>query len=193
MKSEDETMEPNEQEVPILAKIAKTCVFSVPDNYFEILSQQIKSQIEIHETVSKENGFLVPQTYFEDLTEEVKAAIYLHTIKETLSKDSGFSVPENYFSNSRNQIHRRLKQKTKVRKLSFIRYAAAACILLTTSLGAYFNVQHANSIGKQLSKVPVEEIENYLKRNTDAGDIPMLIENIDGDLEIYNFSNEQRN
>lgn len=190
MKREDEKME-LEKEAPILASINKKNVFETPEGYFNNLSEQILNQIEINQLVGNENNFKVPEDYFDNLTQQIQSATYLTANAE----GDGFNVPANYFNQAQERILDNAFNKpkaSKVIKLHFVRYAAAACILLTTTLGIYFNIKQNTSIDNQLSKIPAKEIESYLNQHIDGGDLPILIENIDGnkDLTIEDFNLE---
>ncbi len=194
MKSEDDNME-LEKEAPILAAISKENTFNTPDGYFSNLTEQILAQANLNELIAEETSFNVPNNYFENLEQQIRSAVYLDELKEVDSKGHGFEIPANYFSESKKLIQNSISSpnSTKVLKLHFIRYAAAACILFTTTLGAYFNVKHNTAVAHQLSKIPALEIETYLNQHTDNSDLPMLIENIDDDanLSIDDFQLEK--
>ena len=192
MKTEDENME-WEKDAPLLAGLSKENVFKVPEGYFDSLSQQIINEVKLSELLPEKDGFAVPSNYFEETKSNIQAAIYLETLKPQLfSENKGFEIPENYFETAQLKIKNKIEvKKARTLQLSFLRYAAAACILLTTSLGIYFNIQHTNNVDYQLSKVSEEDIEIYLKQHTDANEIPMLIESLDDDAIIdFDLSTE---
>nr|WP_294895887.1 hypothetical protein [uncultured Pedobacter sp.] len=197
MKSEDENME-LEKEAPFLASISRDNVFKTPEGYFEGLSEQVLNQIKLNDFAGDENNFNVPEAYFENLSQQIQSAVYLDALKNNSAKNDGFNVPADYFSDSQSRILDSINAKpktSKIIKLHFIRYAAAACILFTTSLGIYFNVKNATSLDTKLSKIPAKEIELYLNQHTDSNDLPMLIENIDdnANLSIDDFNVEKTN
>ncbi|HET8828869.1 MAG TPA: hypothetical protein VFM79_05990 [Pelobium sp.] len=186
MKSEDENME-LQKEAPNLAAINKQNTFKTPDGYFESLNEQIVNQVNIIDALDHQNEFDVPAGYFENLEQQVQSAIYLEDIKaqNTVTKD--FDVPVGYFADAEKRIKNSITTKPKksnIIQLYFVRYAAAACILLTTSLGVYINIKHSTSVDYQLSKIPAKEIEIYLNQHTDASDLPMLMESIDEDANL---------
>ncbi|HTN19489.1 MAG TPA: hypothetical protein VL125_03395 [Pelobium sp.] len=192
MKSEDENME-LEKEGPFLAKLSRENSFKTPEGYFENLPEQVLSQIKLDKLAGNETHFKVPVDYFENLGHKIQSEVYLDSIK---TENDGFNVPANYFSDSQKSIQNSVNIKPKTSKvigLHFIRYAAAACILLTTSLGIYFNVKNETSLDSQLSKIPAKEIESYLNQHTDGNDLPMLIDNIDENLSIDDFNVDKTN
>lgn len=196
MNSEDENME-LEKEAPILASIGKKNNFEVPNGYFENLSEQILNQALLNDLAGNKNNFELPNGYFESLDQQIISSIYLDTIKTNSAESNGFDVPVGYFADSKQRLLNSINtqpKKSKVIKLHFVRYAAAACILFTTSLGIYFNVKSETSINTQLSKIPAKEIESYLNQHTDSSDLPMLIENIDEtNLTIDDFNADKTN
>ena len=190
MSSEDENME-LEKEAPFLAKLSRENTFKAPEGYFENLPEQVLNQIKLNQLAGNETSFRVPTDYFENLNEKIQSTIYLDALKSNSAENDGFNLPANYFSDSQKRIQNSISAKpktAKVIKLHFIRYAAAACILLTTSLGIYFNVKNETSLDSQLSKIPAKEIESYLSQHTDGNDLPMLIDNIDENLSIDDFN-----
>lgn len=186
MKSEDEHMD-LQKEAPNLTAISKENAFEIPEGYFENLNEQILNQVKIDELVENKNSFNVPTNYFEHLASQIQSEIYLDNLKPADTNNSGFNVPIDYFENAEKRIQKNIipkAKKAKFSKLQFVRYAAAACILLTTTLGIYFNVKYTTSVDQQLSKIPASEIETYLNQHTDGSDLPMLMENIDEDTNL---------
>lgn len=184
MKTEEENME-WDKDAPLLAAITKTDTFKVPDSYFENLSDQIISKIHLDELDNHTEGFTTPENYFEQLRQNITASISLENIKE---ENSGFSVPVFYFEKSKqtilNKVQSKPSKKGNIFNLNVVRYAAAACILLSTSIGIYFNIQRTQSVSYQLSKLADEDIESYLKSHTEVNDVPIIIENIEAADEI---------
>lgn len=193
MESEDENME-LKNDAPFLAAISKENSFTTPEGYFKNLKEEILSQARLQQLVQAENAFEVPDLYFEDLSQNIQSITHLDSLMQTAT-NQGFEVPKGYFAQSSAIIKRQTAPKTKIVKLfktHFIRYAAAACVLLTTSAGIYFNVMQNTSVSYQLSKIPATEIESYLSQHIDANDLPLLIENTDNDfnLDINDFTVE---
>ena len=161
--------------------IGKKDIFSVPDNYFEVLNDRLKSEMNLAEQIGKNNEFKIPENYFQNLKLDLEKQINL-----PIQKEDGFSIPNGYFENNKLTILSKINPPklkiTKVISLAFVRYAAAACILLTTSLGIYLNTLEINSNAQALSKIPTEELELYLQQNLESGEVQTLIENITSDI-----------
>lgn len=188
MKKEDETLD-LEKEAPLLFKITKENCFETPRGYFEELSSQIFAQIQLEDLVGKKDAFEVPDLYFEDLENQIINEV---KIRDLVSKD-GFSTPEGYFQQAQSALLNQTKTKSNKGKIIYfnlMRYAAAACILLTTSIGIYINIQHQENVSYQLSKIPDDAIENYLQTHTDASDVPAIIKNLD-DKQVFSLDNQQ--
>lgn len=180
-----------EKQIPLLRAAGKENPFDVPDGYFNNLQQQITSRIAI-ETVSPRdsNGNLaVPQGYFDTLEDQIMSSVRLEKLKN-LTEEGGFTVPEGYFDSLNNSIKQKAglvekREDAKVRTLvpSWLKYAAAACIMISASTGLYF-LQKSDSIDKQLAYIPDEAIVDYLLVNSDAGDMPVIINNINSTPDI---------
>jgi hypothetical protein len=171
-------------EAPTLAAINKEHTFLAPNHYFESLKAQIISQIHLEEICKKNNVFETPKDYFANSATNLLSRIIVEEkIASTPSHQSGFTIPDDYFSNNKTKIENSLtlkkQQKTKIINLSFIRIAAAACILITCSIGVYLNINRTNNIHYQLSKISDEEIEAYLSQNTDISEVSLIVENLD--------------
>lgn len=177
MKKEDDYID-LEKEAPQLYAISKENTLKVPEGYFNALNSQILSQIALTD-IKKEAIFEVPENYFNQLERQILSQI---KIDQLIKKDDGFKVSENYFEESQQTIKSSttaLKKSGKIINLNLIRYAAAACILLMTSVGIYVNIDRQQNVSYQLSKLPNEAIENYLLIHTDVNDLSIIIDNLD--------------
>ena len=185
-------MELNEQDkdwqkdAPTLAAIGNTIPFIVPSEYFEELSNKLKSRVFIESICfNNKDGFNVPPDYFEDLTSRIENRVSVENIR-ALAPSEGFALPEGYFADLSNRINLRLEESTTrespVRKLftSWVSYAAAACITAMIATGIYFNSNTYN-FNEKLSEVPDQEIMNYLQVYSTAGDTPFIIETLNPD------------
>ena len=173
-----------EKDVPLLASLKREDGFVIPENYFKNLSEEIIKQIKVEDLAGKKSDFQVPESYFETLENKIQSAILLEHRKDLLrANHSGFAIPNEYFESNKTVIisKTRIEKSNfgKIISLKFIRYAAAACILLTASFGIYFNIQRTNNINYQLTKVSDDDIETYLKQNVEAADVPLIIENLE--------------
>jgi hypothetical protein len=178
-----------QKEAPILAAMDKTNPFLVPDGYFEEMHQQLQSRITISEFDNEESFFKLPDNYFDTLTEKIISINKLEQLKQSSGSEI-FSVPANYFNNLEASIKSTIaiepvKQEAKIRSLtsSWVTYAAAASITAIISLGIYFNSRN-NNIETQIAQLPADEIVNYLQLYSDAGDAPVIIENLDNTPQL---------
>lgn len=146
MNIKDDNME-WEMEASHLASLPRTTPYRVPDNYFDDLQEHINQSIFMDGLMQKENqGFIVPQNYFEHLSEQIESKIALGNIK-SLAETAGFKTPVNYFDKLNAQILSKTSAaipQTKVVRLwatDLMKYASAACIIVLTASGLYFNQQ----------------------------------------------------
>ena len=173
-----------EKDAPLLTSLKRENIFLVPPLYFENLSQEIINQIKITEAFDKYSTYKIPKDYFETLESKTQSAILLEDKKDSINaRNAGFAIPNEYFETSKVEIISKIKLKKhwfgKIISINFLKYAAAACILLTTSFGIYFNIQRSNNVNYQLSKISDEAIESYLKQTVEASDVPVIIENLE--------------
>jgi hypothetical protein len=176
---------------PLLRAVGKENPFNVPDGYFDDMRQQVTSRIIIESITSSdsEGNLTVPDGYFDTLEDQIMSSIRVGKLKD-LTEDGGFTVPEGYF----NSLNDSIKQKAglvekpedpKVRTLvpSWLKYAAAACMMISATAGLYL-FQKSDSIDKQLAYIPDEAIVEYLLVNSDAGDMPVIIDNINSTADL---------
>ena len=173
-----------EKDAPLLASLKRENNFLVPPLYFKNLLEEIINQIKIEETFGKNPTYKIPEDYFETLESKIQSAIFLEDKKDsTKAINAGFAIPNEYFESNKVEIisKTRIEKSNlgKIISLKFIRYAAAACILLTTFFGIYTNIQRSNNVNYQLSKVSDEAIESYLKQTVEPSDVPVIIENLE--------------
>lgn len=140
----DEYME-WEQEAPNLAALPRITPYRVPDTYFMELNEQLNRRLKLENLASSEKtGFTVPNEYFNELSSQLHSRMKLEEIQTKDSKN-GFSTPEAYFETLQAKILAKtgdVKAPVKVRSLwnsSWLRYAAAACFIVITASGLYFN------------------------------------------------------
>lgn len=157
-----------EKEAPKLAGIERTNPFSVPDDYFAILSSAIQTAAKAEELKDqvKTDGFSVPAGYFENLEKRIANRITTEDLTE------------------HKPVVRRLK-------LGWVQYAAAACLLIAVSFGILITNQN-NKIERQLHGIPETEIVQYLQLNSDASDTPVIIENLSSDLEFLHIEASEK-
>lgn len=183
--------EGQDKQFPLLEAAGKRNPFNVPDAYFDDMKQQISSRIAIESASSSDlkGNFAVPEGYFDTLEDQIMSSIRVGKLMES-TKEGGFNVPDAYFDS----LHESIKQKAgmiqkpheaKVRTLvpSWLKYAAAACIMISASTGLYF-LQKPDSIDKKLAYIPEEAIVDYLLVNSDSGDMPIIIDNINNTTDL---------
>ena len=130
----NENIENNDwmNEAPALAAMGKRNPFSVPDGYFENLTEQIQTRIALSEMPKAENIFTVPENYFDKLQSRITDRI-------------AASEP---------------KREAKVIPLwrrNIVKYASAACFLLMASFGIYFYQNSTNTVQQVQSAETVNE------------------------------------
>jgi hypothetical protein len=173
-----------EKEAPTLATMEKVNPFAVPSKYFDSLSETLHS-ISLIESVRFENEeeFSTPKGYFKELEKHIKTKAALENSQELL-KTSGFNTPEDYFSDLSQKIEAKIKQQDISRKKSifksWISYSAAACITMIIGSVVYFNLK-SDSISRDLSNIPDQEIINYLQIHSTVSDNLVIIENLSDD------------
>lgn len=153
-----------------MSKHDKIDGFSVPNDYFNQLSDRINSNIFITNLDTKiiNSGFNTPNLYFENLIAKL--------------------LQTHLFDSMENKI-------TKVIPFNIYKYAAAACILLFIALGIYFNSSYQTKVQYRLSSIPNEDIELYLQNETNTADMPVIIENVENPFLHVNqtISNQDLN
>jgi hypothetical protein len=154
--------------------------FTIPTNYFDDLYEQTIAQKNLMDLDFKNKDFNVADNYFENSKNQILSKIILDDVLDNTSIKEDFKVPTNYFNTLSNSILENTTKKPQaaIRKMHFFRYAAAVLILISSSL-IIFNYQNQNSVNHKLSTIPEEEIVDYLRLHSDAGDVSLIIENID--------------
>nr|WP_068891727.1 hypothetical protein [Pedobacter panaciterrae] len=153
----------------------------------------------------RETGFTTPLHYFDELSESINARISAEKFKSVIQND-GHTVPDNYFEKLQANILAKTitedKQivKPKVVRLwksSLVKYASAACFLLVTGIGLYFNKQSpaqqsvtADSTEQMLYDIDEQVIIDHISSNDLAQPKPNAA---DTDLENYILTNYSQN
>src|ERR1700761_1257325 len=163
--------------------------FAVPENYFEELTGNIQSRITIEESLDTEtHGFAVPDGYFDNLQQQISSRVFIEDLLSTETQE--FTVADGYFE----QLNEKILAKTVnagevvakkaggavIRRLyasTAFKYATAACfavalcggILLSELTGTVVD-HNGTFLHKELSNVPVDDIQNYLELNLDPSD-----------------------
>lgn len=155
--------------------------FTVPENYFEELSSNIQSRVFVEEALSEHSGFTVPENYFEELNSQITSRIFVE--EALMNADETLTIPQDYFNKlNKSILNKTVNQDIVKRKGAVIRmfsstafkYATAACLVLMLGTGVFlkqfFNpeaVHNRSYLHKEVAKVPIDEIEEYLQLNAD--------------------------
>jgi hypothetical protein len=185
------------KEAPSLAKISKENPFSVPSDYFESLNENLNSLAKL-ESVRFENEaeFNLPENYFKELAGRIEDRIAIETIHD-LAPIDGLKVQDSYFNDLSERINIKINEtltpgKRKIIYPSWIRYSAAAIIVMLTGTFLYLN-SSSYVFNQQLSKVPDQDIINYLQFHSTVNDNQYLIDIIteDGLQQVSNDVSEE--
>lgn len=189
----DEVNESWEEQAPMLAAMEKENPFLLPPGYFEKMAEQLNAQINISQSVTVGSILKAPENYFDNLEERISSVIKLKQLKESDVAEI-FNIPENYFNTLEGKITSKINSESsqpKIRKLisKWTTYAAAACIMGIIGVGVYLNVK-SNDIESQFSKLPSDEIVNYLQLYSDVGDAPVILKSLDNKIEFSDIKSD---
>lgn len=178
-----------EIQAPRLVATGKRNPYAVPADYFNEMQQQLLSGIKLERLYGTNSAeiFEVPDQYFEELEDHI-----INSIKTDQSvKQDGFTVPEGYFNTLQSSIKLKIANPTdtkevKVRRLipSWLSYAAAACLLISVTTGIYLYQKPTSTLETKLAYISDDEIIDYLLINSDSGDLPAIIDNLNSTTEV---------
>ncbi len=177
--------------IPGLPSNIRDNPFIVPTDYFNRVEIKIRQRIKIIDETEK--SFVVPEHYFESLQDRILARLdqeeqvqedpFIQQLKQTLP-DSGFSVPTGYFEQVNDKIKERLflpdekgesypviplNGRKRGFILSWIQYAAAACVILSVGIYGIVRYQSA-SFDRKLETISDQAILEYLEYYSEPGD-----------------------
>jgi len=184
------------EEAPLLSAMDKKNPFSVPDEYFSNLKDHITSRCLIEDArFNNEEEFSVPAGYFESLIDQTESRISEQAIRD-LAPTSGFIIPEGYFNTLPQRIlasaagaSKPAEAIVKPIRSNWLKYAAAAC--LTAILGSVLIFSNReDSFESGLSRIPDQEIINYLQIHSDVGDTPMILESLGQNVNLTDISSD---
>jgi len=180
---------------PLIQKIDKTEVYSVPASYFNNLAADIINKLDL----SKEHAYFfgssvlysVPENYFTNLPDLILQKVIsdqrkpdsvfeemesLAPLLNTINKKPVYSLPVDFFERVPVSSIVLQKQKTKIisvkNRSKFLRLAAAAVIIPFLAIGVYTltakdSLKSNNSKAKnEVKNLSKEEIVNFLKKNS---------------------------
>lgn len=156
------------KEAPILAGLSVHRPFSVPDDYFDGLSDRIMNSVFLEKLQNEvsETGLTTPENYFSDLNQRIGSAVFTARLK-ALSPVSGYEVPEGFFEQQgtiilNNAVKKDKKAyRSKVIRLwhsSLLKYASAACFIILSTTGIYFYQQHSQTSKVAYADMATEQI-----------------------------------
>ena len=185
------------KEAPSLAVISKKNPFSFPPAYFESLNENLNTLAKLENArFENEEEFKLPENYFNQLAGRIEDRLAINTI-QNLAPSEGFKVTDAYFTSLAERINFKIEEKKATATLknmfpSWIRYSAAASIVFVIGISLYFN-SSSYTFNQQLSKVPDQDIINYLQFHSTVNDTQYLIDNIteDGLQQVSNDVSEE--
>jgi len=158
-----------------------TSSFTLPEGYFDSLSERIEAKIEESEfeNAEEQNNDLAVDDY-----SFIKEISFISELKSKIPA-AGFETPPSYFENLTKKIEESIKEQVseesvvsihlqkerKVKRLTWIGYAAAACIAFSIGAYAFFQLNSVNNFQKKLHNISENEIVSYLEYYTEPGDV----------------------
>jgi len=162
-----------------LADMSRAMPFEVPVAYFESKIEEIPFYIEhvSSDIDHKEMPYQLPAGYFDALQQQMLDIVKAENFNEAMPRQTPFALPAGYFETFPAQVTALVKPKPAKRSIvfipqSWIRYAAAAVLVVAIGLGAYQYTNHVpGSPEKQLAKVPTTSVQQYLHQNAPEAEI----------------------
>ncbi|MEO5944811.1 MAG: hypothetical protein ABIP30_03940 [Ferruginibacter sp.] len=193
---------------PAVAEIPFANVFSVPDGYFNILTNNLLAELPIDQNFLDnipKQPFSIPENYFDDLSDSILNKIKAGSIETSaeeilnlsptiagIGKRNVFAVPINYFDkNVEKIVGVTLPQPAKVitmqKRSSFSRYAVAAGIsgLIGLSVISFFNnkgTTDKNFFASAETKTAMADAKQIIKNNSFDQELNTIS---DKDIEQY--------
>lgn len=155
----------------------------------------------------RETGFTTPAHYFDELSESINARISAEKLKSVIQND-GHTVPDHYFEKLQANILAKTVGETKpiakpkVIRLwnsNLVKYTSAACFLLITGVGLYFNQHQSPAQQTVSSDLATEQMlydidEQVIIDHISSTDITQPKSTVaDTDLENYILTNYSQN
>jgi hypothetical protein len=124
-----------------LKQVSNANPFTVPDGYFDDLTDRIVSYKNLDELKNSGSlsGFTVPENYFDDLAANIQSRVNIDSAIST--EDAGFIVPDGYFDSLKQQIKSRI----------FVEEALGTPAENYTVPEGYFNKLNQNILDKTIS------------------------------------------
>jgi hypothetical protein len=165
MNSANEITEELQNMGSSLAGLSRVMPYEVPVNFFRNFEAGLsRSDLDIVPEWSKAMPFAIPDNYFEGLADNLVAASVSGALESATSIPPPFQVPNGYFESLPDAILSTVKPKKITFFPAYIKWAAAAVLVL--GMGAYavfFNNKPALGTDNMLASVPSREIQDYLQ------------------------------
>jgi hypothetical protein len=183
----------------LLADVPKAFPLSAPAGYFDQLSAQIFQKIAVQEElenispllsgIDKTPSLSIPAAYFEQLPAQILQKIAVQDELESISplvagapKEFPLSVPAGYFEQLTANVLAEVKTaKVIPMRLTYLKWAVAACLIAMISAGTLFFMQNKQaapapvSNDNSLADISDQAIVDYLQTHMDAFDKEELL------------------
>jgi hypothetical protein len=188
MKQNTEILQELEAISPALAAVPRVNVYSVYDNYFA------EMQNDVLAAIADKNLLAVPEGYFENLATNILQKVKANDVAEELQNISAtvanignknvYTAPQNYFeklthATAEKQVGKLVPIKNSGAKI--VRFAAAAVVTGLLGLGIFTFVQKNNDSKNQTAAL-IKEGEKIINTNSFDADFATLT---DKDLEKF--------
>lgn len=199
---------------PLLASFDKVNVFTVPDGYFETISDTVLICIAEENPILKPLSTSVlnntPENYFDNLADNILGKIKsgskfetkeLPSVLSAISKNNLFEIPENYFENLPATILKKVTDNKPARVFTMsknrflIKYAAAAMITGAIALGIYkYSNQPIVAATEIATTITTLDPSIVNGKNMDDSKFDNTLENLSGeDIAQYLIKNGNYN
>lgn len=185
MKPKNDILTELSEVSPVLAALNRENVFSVPNGYFDAVSDDIWAAVRADGFGEKISPtFSLPDGYFDNLSENILAKIKIEAeVSETaqisklvaeIGRENVFTVPQGYFEENETKIPAAMPREAKVVVLkprnTVLKYAAAAVVTGLLALTAYFWIAPKPTNGGLASventKQIMAEADKIIKENS---------------------------
>lgn len=137
-----------------LARYPRTMPYALPHNYFAMVEEQLLAGINDAPLYPASMPYDLPQGYFEKLPGQILQA-------------------------ARQQATPQQVITTRNKTWPFIRWAAAATLIIAIGLGSYRIFTPQPTIQQQLDEIPYEDILAYVQDNIEEYETDNIINNFD--------------
>ena len=174
---------------PLLAEIPAAATFSVPEGYFNILSDEMLELVKCHILLAQASNqtYTVPAGYFEKLPGNILSMIQANETRrheETdeldevapllniISRENVYQVPQGYFEQADFSANTKQQPKKEAKIITFniarkwLQYAAAAVVTGVLVTGAFiFTDSHTYLENENLERIELSSELNKVSAN----------------------------